>query len=154
MLLTSLAAASFVQVSLAQIAAPPRVGPEPSLGNQALRSNSIEPGKAVAIVNKIMTPLPLSTVEKETAVASIDKKVVESVTEMSTKLKTLMPDELSILTKTTGWKPEEQQSLLTALRAGDPAAVYEAWTKAAPTDTAGAEIVARQTEVKKSMTRL
>lgn len=150
----SLAAALSAQATFAQLAAPPAVGPEPSLGNQALRSNSIDPGKAVAVVNKIITPLPLSAVEKESAVTAINKKILDSSTDIHAKLKTLMPDELSVLTKTTGWKPEEQQALLTALRAGDPAAVYEAWTKAAPTDTAGAEIVARQTEVKKTMGRL
>jgi len=154
LLLSSITAALSVEMASAQVAAPPAVGPQPSLGNQALRSNSIEPGKAVAVVNKIVTPLPLSAVEKESAVKAINKKISEATTELQAKLKTLMPDELSVLTKTTGWKPEDQQSLLTALRAGDPAAVYEAWTKAAPTDTAGAEIVARQTEVKKTMGKL
>jgi len=151
---SSIAAALSVQIALGQIAAPPAVGPQPSLGNQALRANSIETGKAVALVNKIVTPLPLSAVEKEGAVTAINKKIVDASAEMQTKIKALMPDELAVLAKTTGWKAEEQQSLLTALRAGDPAAVYEAWTKAAPTDTAGAEIVARQTEVKKTIGRL
>lgn len=151
---SSIAAALSVQIALGQVAAPPAVGPQPSLGNQALRANSIEPGKAVAVVNKITTPLPLSAVEKESAMKAIDKKITDASADMHMKIKALMPDELAVLTKTTGWKAEDQQGLLTALRAGDPAAVYEAWTKAAPTDTAGAEIVARQTEVKKTITRL
>ena len=151
---SSIAAALSVQLASAQIAAPPAVGPQPSLGNQALRSNSIEPGKAVAIVNKIATPLPLSAVEKDSALTSINKKIGDAVTDLNMKFKGVLPDELAVLTKTSGWKPEEQQGLLTALRAADPAAVYEAWTKAAPTDMATAEIVARQTEVKKSMMKL
>ena len=66
----------------------------------------------------------------------------------------MLPDELNILTLTTGWKAEDQNALVAALRNGDPTAIYEAWTQGNPRDTAGAEAVARQGEVKRDLARL
>ena len=137
-----------------QVAAPPRVGSQPSLGNAALRPNSFEPNKPVAMTNKIIKPVPLSADSQSSALTNIDRHISGQVGDLSEKLKTILPDELTILTKTTGWKTEDQQALVAALRAGDPTAVYEAWVKGNPHDTAGAELAARQTDVKRLMTRL
>jgi len=66
----------------------------------------------------------------------------------------VLPDELAMLAKTAGWKVEHQQALTVALRAVDPAAVYQAWTQGNAQDTAGAELAARQTDVRKTMAKL
>jgi len=137
-----------------QPGAPPRSGPQPSLGNASLRRNTFEPNNAVAVTNKIITPLPLSADFQRNALSNIDKNVSGQVTDLALKLKNILPDELAILTKTTGWKTEAQQALVGALRAGDPTTVYQAWVKGNPQDTAGAELAARQADVKRLMTKL
>jgi len=137
-----------------QIAAPPRVGTEQSRGNSALRPNSFEANKAVAMVNKIIQPVPLSADSQRTALADIDRRIIGQIGDLGDKLKTILPDELAILTKTNGWKTEHQQALVSALRAGDPTGVYEAWVKGNPEDTAGAELAARQADVRRLLTRL
>jgi hypothetical protein len=137
-----------------QIAAPPRFGSQPSLGNAALRRNSFEPNKPVAMTNNIIKPVPLSTDSQRSALTNIDRHISGQISDLCEKLKTILPDELAILTKTTGLKTEDQQALVGALRAGDPTAVYETWVKGNPQDTAGAELAARQTDVKRLMTRL
>ena len=119
-----------------------------------MRTNSFEPGQPVAAVNKIVTPIPLSAGERDTALDGIDRHVAEQVVQLKEAIKNALPDELAILAKTNGWQPEKQNALLVALRAGDPAAVYEAWTQGNPQDTAGAEIVARQTDVRRIMGQL
>lgn len=137
-----------------QIAAPPRFGSQPSLGNAALRPNSFEPNKPVAMTNKIIKPAPLSADSQRSALTNIDRHISGQIGDLSEKLKTILPDELTILTKTTGWKTEDQQALVGAFRAGDPTVVYETWVKGNPQDTAGAELAARQTDVERLMTRL
>jgi hypothetical protein len=137
-----------------QVAAPPRTGTQLSDGNSGLRSNNFEANKPVAMPNKIITPVPLSTDAQRDALANLDKHITEQVEQLNEKLKTILPDELSILAKTDGWKKEDQQALVVALRAGDPTAVYEAWAKGNSQDTAGGEIVARETDVKRIMGRL
>ncbi|MBI3468228.1 MAG: hypothetical protein HY000_34935 [Planctomycetes bacterium] len=137
-----------------QIAAPPRVGSQQSLWNAALRPNTSEPNKPVAMTNNIIKPTPLSAESQRSALNNIDRHVASQIGDLSEKLKTILPDELAILTTTTGWKTEDQQALVGALRAGDPTAVYETWVKGNPQDTAGAELAARQTDVKRLMTRL
>lgn len=138
----------------AQTAAPPRVGSQPSLGNSGLRPNTFEANKPVAMTNKIIKPVPLSADSQRAALTNIDKQIASQIEALTEKLKTILPDELSILTKTNGWKTEDQQALVQALRAGDRTAVYESWVKGNPQDTAGAELAARQTDVGRLMTRL
>jgi hypothetical protein len=106
------------------------------------------------MTNKIIKPMPLSTDAQRSALASIDRHISEQVSALSDKVKAILPDEIEILTKTNGWKTEDQQALVGALRAADPTAVYETWVKGNPQDTAGAELVAHQTDVKRLMTRL
>jgi hypothetical protein len=128
--------------------------PEQTLGNQLTGSNSIAAGQPVAAVNKIVTPLPLSASERDAALDGIDRHVADQVVQLKETLKNALPDELAILTKTTGWQPEKQNALLVALRSADPAAVYEAWTQGNPQDSAGAEIAARVTDVKRVFARV
>lgn len=153
-LVVMLAAIVSPQSVFAQIAAPPRDGVQQSEGNSALRPNTFEPNKPVAMKNDIIKPIPLTVDNQRTALTNIDRQVADQATELNDKLKTILPDELAILAKTDGWKSEDQQGLVVALRAGDPTAVYEAWTKGNSQDTAGAEIAARQTDVKRIMLRL
>lgn len=134
--------------------APPGSALEPTDGNGPVRRNSYEPTKAVAAINKIMQPVPLSASERDTALEGIDRHVADEVASLKAKLKTILPDELSVLSKTVGWNAEKQNNLLVALRAGDPAAVYEAWTQGSPQDTAGAELAARQVDVRRACARL
>lgn len=142
------------QVVRGQIATPPRIGSQSSNGNAALRPNNFEANKPVAMPNKIVTPVPLSVDAQRSALSNLDKHIADQVDQLNEKLKTILPDELSILAKTDGWKKEDQQALVVALRAGDPTAVYEAWSKGNSQDTAGGEIVARQTDIKRTMGRL
>src|SRR5882757_9313945 len=95
-----------------QIAAPPRFGSQPSLGNAALRPNSFEPNKPVAMINKIIKPVPLSADSQHSALTNIDRHIFSQVGDLCEKLKTILPDELAILTKTTGWRTEDQQALV------------------------------------------
>lgn len=137
-----------------QVTGPQGPPPRPGVGGAVIQRNSFEPNKPVAEMNKIIKPLPLSADSQRTALANIDRSISRQVDELHEKLKTILPDEISILTKTTGWKTEDQQALVTALRDGDRTAVYEAWVKGNPVDTAGAEQAARQTDVKRLMARL
>ena len=137
-----------------QAAAPPRVGPQTSLGNAGLRPNTFEANKPVAMTNKIIKPVPLTADSQRTALVNIDRQISSQIEDLSEKLKSILPDELAILTKTNGWKTEDQQALVAALRDGDRTAVYEAWVKGNPQDITGAEAAARQTDVKRLMTRL
>src|SRR5687768_7533182 len=81
----------------AQIAAPPRVGPVPSEGNQALRPNALATGHPVAMVNRIVLPKPISADEKQTALMGIDKHIVVEVAALKESLKTVLPDEIAVL---------------------------------------------------------
>jgi hypothetical protein len=125
------------------------VGSQTSDGNSALRRNTFEANKPVASPNAIIKPIPLSVDSQKAALANIDKNIIDQVESLNDKLKTILPDELAILAKTNGWKPEDQQKLIVALRAMDPSAVSVAWTQGNPQDSAGAEITARQTDVKR-----
>ncbi|MBL9093053.1 MAG: hypothetical protein JNL96_17680 [Planctomycetaceae bacterium] len=147
-------AALAAQTALAQLAAPPIVGSQPSEANQDLRSNTFEPGQPAALTNKIVTPIPLTAAERDTALAGIDKHIAADVATLKEKLKGVLPDEIAILAKTSGWTSENQQALVTALRAGDPTAVLQAWSQGNPKDTAGGEIVARQVSMRKVVTQL
>ena len=126
----------------------------PPQGNADLRPNSLEANKSVAMTNKIVKPVPLSADSQRHALANIDRHIRGQIKALAEKLKAILPDELAILTKTTGWKTEDQQALVTALRAGDPTAVYETWVKGNSKDIAGAELAAHQTDVKRLMARL
>ena len=141
-------------IALAQKAASPRFGWQPAQGNAALRPNSLEANKAVAMTNKIVQPVPLSADSQRHALANIDRNVSEQITALGERLKALLPDEVAMLTKTTGWATEDQQALVTALRAGDPTTVYETWVKGNSKDIAGAELAAHQTDAKRLMARL
>jgi hypothetical protein len=120
----------------------------------AVRSNSISPTKPDLTQNKILMPTPLSAAEQEKALAAIDRHTADEIVQLKERLKDVLPDELSILALTNGWKAEDQNALVSALRNGDPTAIYEAWTQGNPKDTAGAEAAARQGEVKRNVTRL
>ena len=120
----------------------------------AVRSNSLSPSKPDLIENKLLIPVPLSAHEQEKALAAIDRHTGDEIAQLKERLKEVLPDELSILALTNGWRVEDQNALVAALRNGDPTAIYEAWTQGKPTDTAGAEAVARQAEVKRDVTRL
>ena len=120
----------------------------------ALRKNSISPAKPEVTQNKLLMPIPLSAAEQEKALAAIDRHLADEISQLKGRLKDVLPDELSILTLTNGWRAEDQNALVTALRNGDPTAIYEAWTQGNPRDTAGAEVVARESEVKRNVARL
>ena len=95
-------AALAAQTALAQLAAPPIVGSQPSEANQDLRSNTFEPGQPAALTNKIVTPIPLTAAERDTALAGIDKHIAADVATLKEKLKGVLPDEIAILAKTSG----------------------------------------------------
>lgn len=149
-----LTAIVFTTASYGQIAAPPRVGPIPSEGNEGLRPNALGTAQQVAMPNNIIQPIPLTAAEKEAALAGIDKHLVAEIAKLKISLKNVLPDEIATLAKTAGWKPADQQALVVALRAMDPTAVYETWTKGNTQDTAGAEITARQTDARRAIARL
>jgi hypothetical protein len=142
------------ETALAQKGAAPRFGWQPSQGNAALRPNTLEANKPVAMTNKIIQPVPLSADSQRHALASIDKNVTSQIASVAEKLKGALPDELAMLTKTSGWTTEDQQALVGALRAGDPTAVYETWVKGNPRDIAGAELAAHQTDARRLVGRL
>jgi len=138
----------------AQIGEAPRIGRQPALGNAGLWPNSFEPSKPVALPNRITQPVAMSPDAQAVALANLDRSIAQQIADLAKKLDKLLPDELTVLTKTTGWKTADQQALVGALRAGDPTGVYEAWVKGNPLDTAGAELAARQTDAKRLMSRL
>jgi hypothetical protein len=123
-------------------------------GNSPIRSNTSVANKPKAIPNKIIIPVALSTESEHNALKNIDRNISVQVSDLSEKLKAILPDELAMLTKTNGWKTDDQQALVTALRAGDRTGVYEAWVKGNSKDIAGAELAARQTELNRLMLRL
>lgn len=132
----------------------PNAQPGPTGTAHGLQRNVVEAGKSVTDPNQIVQPIPLNAVERETALAGIDAHVAEEAVEIKAKLKNILPDELAVLAKTVGWTPEKQSAFVVAFRAGDPAAIYTAWTQGNPQDTAGAEIAARQGAVRKAFSHL
>jgi len=129
---------------------------QPPISNTAggVQQNVVEPGKSVADPNKIIEPIPLNALERESALAAIDAHIADEAADLKTKLKNILPDELAELAKTAGWAPDKQAAFVVAFRAGDPAAIYTAWTQGNPQDTAGAEIVSRQAAVRRAFARL
>ena len=157
----SLAIALFSALGLASVANAqlPKANTNPQAQPPAGRSPRLErhefqAGKAVAEQNKIVQPIPLNAREKEAAMAGIDTHIAEEAATLKGKLKNVLPDELGVLAKTTGWSQEHQNALIVAWRAMDPAAVYKAWSQGSPQDTAGAEIVGRQTDVRRTLSKL
>jgi hypothetical protein len=148
------ASSLFAQIPGAPQGLPPGGGSLAPVPPSQLKPNAFETNKPVAMPNKIVKPIPLSLDAQKNALANLDKQILEQTMSLNEKVKAILPDELAILAKTDGWKQEDQQQLVVALRAGDPTAVYEAWAKGNPKDTAGGEIAARQTEVKRLMARL
>jgi hypothetical protein len=139
----------------AQVAAVPGAGGRvPSAADGGLRRNSIQAVASVAVQNAIIMPVPLSAKEKESALAAIDKHLIDEVAQLQQKLTGALPDELAVLAKTAGWKTDHQQKLLVAVRTNDPAAVFEAWSAGNPQDAAGAEIASRQTDAKRLLVTL
>ncbi len=125
-----------------------------SAGNTLPTFNRLSPTKPDLVQNKLLMPIPLNASEQEKALASIDRHINDEIDHLKDRLKDVLPDELGILAMTNGWTQEKQNALVAALRTGEPTAVYEAWTQGAPSDTAGAEAAARQTEVKRDVARL
>lgn len=149
--ITAIAAMFFAAcVSPARAQAPP-VPPVPGQGGSL---PNVAPTKSDATQNKIVQPVPLSVNDRQTALAGADRHLLDEVATLKNKLKNVFPDELNILAKTNGWTQQQQRAVVAALRTMDPAAVFEAWTQGSPQDTAGAEIIARQTEVKRTFARL
>jgi hypothetical protein len=116
--------------------------------------NPYQQNEPAAEPNKLPQPLSLTPRDRELALQEIDQHLGEQVAILRANLKNVLPDELSILTKTVNWTADRQNALLVALRAGDPAAVYEAWTQGNPQDIAGAELAARQTDVRRTLARM
>jgi hypothetical protein len=142
------------QVQPQDVARGPNGPADLSAGNEPARRNSFTPGKSIAVENKIVIPIPLTANEREAALEGIDNHVALDVARLKDRLQKILPDELAILSKTTGWQPENQNALLVAVRNVDPAAVFEAWTQGNPQDAAGAEIAARQTDVRRCFNKL
>ncbi len=94
----------------------------PAGKTRLLDRNEFQAGMSVTEVNKIVQPIPLSAREKEAALAGIDKHIEEEATVLKGKLKQVLPDELGVLSKTVGWNPDQQNALIVAWRAIDPAA--------------------------------
>ncbi len=109
-----------------------RTSLRPNLPNEPMPRNASPPGKADVSSNSIIQPIPLSAKEQEAALGAIDQHLTDDVAQLKAKLKEVLPDELSILAKTEGWTQQNQSGLITALRSGDPTAVYEAWTQGNP----------------------
>jgi len=63
------------------------------------------------------------------------------------RLKAVLPDELSILALTNGWKAEDQNALVAALRNGDPTAITKPGRMPIPPILPARKAVARQGEV-------
>lgn len=74
-------------------------------------------------LSRIVVAYPLSAESQRNALKNIDRNISGQIDALGERLKTALPDELSILTKTNGWKTEDQQALVRALRAGDRTAV-------------------------------
>lgn len=153
MLLLGLNTNLWAQPGVPKTARLPAPGATP-VDDPTLKANSFEAGKAVAVKNDIVLPLPLSAGEKEVALDGIDKHIADHVARLQEKMKGALPDEIAVLAKTNGWKAEEQQKLLSALRALDPPGVFSAWSTAAPGETAVAELMSRQTDARRIMAKL
>jgi hypothetical protein len=106
------------------------------------------------MINPIIKPVPLSADSQRAALTNLDKNIGDQIASLAEKIKTILPDEIAILAKANKLKPEDQQALVAALRAVDPTGVYESWVKGNPQDTAGAELAARHTDIKRLMARL
>jgi hypothetical protein len=125
-----------------------------SAGNTLPTFNRLSPTKPDLVQNKLIMPIPLSAAEQDQALASVDRHVNDEIEHLKARLKDILPDELATLALTNGWTQEHQNGLVAALRTGEPTAVYEAWTQGDAKDVAGAEAAARQTQVRRDVTRL
>src|SRR5262245_13395144 len=98
----------WAQQSVPKVARLPVPGATPVYA-PSLKANSFEAGKAVAVKNDIVLPLPLSAPEKESALDGLDKHILDAVAKLRDKMKITLPDELAVLAKTNGWTAEQQQ---------------------------------------------
>ena len=116
--------------------------------------NDLPANLAEGVRNVIIEPIPLTAQRLSEAQAGVVRQIRDQVENFRAKIKQVFPDEIDALSGTSKWRPEDRAALLKAIKAIDPAAVYEAWLEAQPSDTTGAERVARQTAVKRTFLAL
>jgi hypothetical protein len=116
----------------------------------ALRRNEMPVRNTDAMINQVITPIPLTAVRLETAKDGIDRQIRDLVEDLRPQMRQLFPDKLDALAGTSGWEPAARTALTKALRAGDPEQIYEAWLQAEPNNTAGAERIAREATLQRA----
>ncbi|HET6883710.1 MAG TPA: hypothetical protein VFI31_26385 [Pirellulales bacterium] len=120
----------------------------------ALRRNEMPVRNTDAIVNEVITPIPLTSARLEAAKDGVNRQIRDLVDDLQPRMRQLFPDKLDALSGTSGWTPEARTALTKALRAGDPEQIYEAWLEAEPNNTTGAERIAREAELQRAFKRL
>jgi hypothetical protein len=120
----------------------------------ALERNQMPVRNTDAMVNLVITPIPLTEARLEAAKDGVDRQLRELVENLRPQMRQLFPDKIDALSGTSGWDPAARSTLVKALRAGDPEQIYEAWLQAEPNNTAGAERIAREAELQRAFKRL
>jgi hypothetical protein len=126
----------------------------PADGSASLERNRMPVRNTEAMVNEVITPIPLTATRLEAAKDGVDRQLRELVEDLRPEIRQLFPDKIDALSGTSGWEPAARTALVKALRAGDPEQIYEAWLQAEPNNTAGAERIAREAELQRAFKRL
>jgi hypothetical protein len=119
-----------------------------------LERNQMPVRNTDAMVNQVVTPIPLTEVRLEAAKDGVDRQLRERVEDLRPQMRQLFPDKIDALSDTSGWEPAARTALVKALRSGDPEQIYQAWLQAEPNNTAGAERIAREAELQRAFKRL
>jgi len=120
----------------------------------ALERNQMPVRNTEAMVNQVITPIPLTETRLEAAKDGVDRQLRELVENLRPQMRQLFPDKIDALSGTSSWEPAARTALVKALRTGDPEQIYEAWLQAEPNNTAGAERIAREAELQRAFKRL
>lgn len=147
-------------LTLAQYSGPPTGTRQPTIARRpldrpgALRNNHMPVRNTEAVVNEVITPIPLTAVRLEAAKEGVDRQIRDLVEDLRPMMRQLFPDKLDALSGTSGWSPEARTALTKALRSGDPEQIYEIWMEAEPNNPTGAERIAREAELQRAFKRL
>jgi hypothetical protein len=120
----------------------------------ALERNQMPVRNTDAVINQVVTPIPLTANRLEAAKGDVDRQIRDLVEDLRPVMRQFFPDKIDALSGTSGWDPAARAALVKALRSGDPELIYEVWLQAEPNNTSGAERISREAELQRVFKRL
>jgi hypothetical protein len=119
-----------------------------------LERNQMPVRNTDAMINEVITPIPLTAARLEAAKDGVDRQIRDLAEDLRPKMRQLFPDKIDALSGTSGWSQDNRTALIKALRSGDPEQIYQAWIQAEPNNSTGAERIAREAALARDFKRL